>query len=74
MKDVEGLLDSCTVLLDVEVRIQDSKFSYSIFHCCNINLKGAPVLDKIVKMPESDSIIKTEIQLEVGLEVSLLRC
>ena len=32
MKDVEGLLDSCTVLLDVQVRVQDFKFSYSFFH------------------------------------------
>ena len=47
MKDVEGLLDICTILLDVQV-------------------------GKIVKKLKSDSIIKTDIQLEVGFE--MLRC
>ena len=61
MKDVEGLLDSCTVLLDVQVRIQDFNFSYSVFSLLQFKPRGCTCCGQDCEMPEPDSIIKPDM-------------
>ena len=63
MKDVEGLLDSCTILLDVQVRNEDPRFQLFLFYFSLLQSKprGCTCCGQNCEMPEPDSIIKTDM-------------